>query len=91
MCVCVCVSCYISVFANILRVHAFEYSNNVLSLSPLSRLSTTITELTTLQVQLDTERESKEETLKQLEHLRSSTDYIINMEEQTTPTNNEST
>ena len=61
------------------------------SLSPLSRLSTTITELTTLQVQLDTERESKEETLKQLEHLRSSTDYIINMEEQTTPTNNEST
>ena len=60
------------------------------SLSPLSRLSTTITELTTLQVQLDTERESKEETLKQLEHLRSSTDYIINMEEQTTPTNNES-
>ena len=61
------------------------------SLSPLSRLSTTITELTTLQVQLDTERESKEETLKQLEQLRSSTDYIINMEEQTTPTNNEST
>lgn len=60
-------------------------------LSPLSRLSTTITELTTLQVQLDTERESKEETLKQLEQLRSSTDYIINMEEQTTPTNNEST
>ena len=60
-------------------------------LSPLSRLSTTITELTTLQAQLDTERESKEETLKQLEQLRSSTDYIINMEEQTTPTNNEST
>ena len=56
----------------------------------LSRLSTTITELTTLQVQLDTERESKDETLKQLEQLRSSTDYIINMEEQTTPTNNES-
>lgn len=60
-------------------------------LSPLSRLSTTITELTTLQAQLDTERESKEETLKQLEQFRSSTDYIINMEEQTTPTNNEST
>lgn len=53
-------------------------------------MSNLLTEQSRLQVELETERDNKDKTLQELQQLRSkSTDYVINMEEQSPPTTNE--